>query len=120
MPADELSRNYLIALRDLEQSRQAQIRELQKLGWKVVPIPSLPDMYRTINYVNGIHDRTRYLMPAQGGFYAFLDEAAGNAFKQALGPEIAIIPIFSAASQRNHGAVHCMASAYPRPAGAKN
>jgi hypothetical protein len=119
MPSDSLTRNYFTALRELEEARQTQIRALQKLGWKVVPVPSLPDMHRTINYVNGLHDRRRYLMPAFGGFYAFLDEAARNAFAQALGPEVALIPIFTAVSQRNHGAVHCAASAYPRLSGAK-
>ncbi|MBM3839532.1 MAG: hypothetical protein FJ398_16490 [Verrucomicrobia bacterium] len=113
MPPDALVRSYFAALRELEEARQTQIRELQKLGWKVVPIPSLPDMYRTINYVNSLHDRSRLLIPAYGGFYAFLDEAARSAYPQALGPEIAILPIYTAASQRNHGAVHCAASAYP-------
>lgn len=120
MPSDELARNYFVALRELEEARQTQIRELTKLGWKVMPIPSLPDMYRTINYVNGLQDRTRYLMPAYGGFYSFLDAAAMSAFKQALGSEVSIVPIFTAASQRNHGAVHCAASAYPRQTSGKN
>ncbi|MBI4661710.1 MAG: hypothetical protein HY735_23040 [Verrucomicrobia bacterium] len=114
LPSDAPSRQYFLALKDLDSSRQTQAALLRKLGWEVVPIPSLPDMYRTINYLNGVHDRARYLMPAYGGFYSGLDQAAANAFKKALGAKVSVMPVFTAALQRNHGAVHCVASVYPR------
>jgi hypothetical protein len=81
-------------------------------GWKVVAIPSMSDLYRSINYLNGIHHRNGYVMPVFGGFYAPLDNAATAAFRQALGSEFKITPILSAESQRHHGGVHCTAAAY--------
>jgi hypothetical protein len=63
-------REYLLALRRLDLARQKQIEELKKLGWLVIPVPSMPDLYRGINYLNGIQHRDSYVMPVFGGFYA--------------------------------------------------
>ncbi len=64
--------------------------------------------------INGIQDRSRYLMPAYGGFYRSLDEAAAEVFRQTLGPGVDVVPILCGESQRRVGAVHCSAAAYPR------
>ncbi len=104
---------YLTALRHLEQGRQNQIAALQKLNCKVVPIPSMHDLYRSINYLNGLQHRGGYVMPAFGGFYAPLDRAAAAAFHAALGPEFRVTNIRTSECQRLHGGVHCTASVYP-------
>jgi len=105
---------YLQALRRLDAARQAQAEVFKNQGWKVVAIPSMTDLYRGVNYLNGIHHRHGYVMPAFGGFYAPIDQAAKAAFRRALGPELNITSLFSAESQRHHGGVHCTAAAYPR------
>lgn len=105
---------YLAALQRLQSGLLAQRAELTKLGFKVVPIPSLPDMHRNINYLNGIHDADAFLMPAFGGFYAPLDAAASTAIQKALGNQVAIKLLYCAESQKQHGAIHCLVSAFPQ------
>lgn len=112
--SQEPARSYFTALRDMESALRKQREALQKLGWKIVPVPSLPDLYRNINYLNGVHERTRFIMPAYGGFYATVDQAATQVIQQAVGPNVQVIPIFCAASQRHHGGVHCVTAAYPQ------
>ena len=104
---------YLEALRHMEQARRAQMERLRPLGWRIVPVPSMSELYRSINYLNGIHHRQGYVLPAYGGFYAPLDKAAIDVFQGVLGPEAKITPIRSAECQRQYGGVHCMAAAYP-------
>jgi hypothetical protein len=107
-------REYLDALRRMEAGRRQQTRELRKLGWTVVSIPSMTDLYRGINYLNGIQHRDGYIMPAFGGFYAPMDQAALAAIREALGPELNITLVRSAECQRKHGGIHCTVAAYPR------
>lgn len=106
---------YLQALRRMSTAQQTQVQVFKKEGWKVIPVPSTGDLYRGINYLNGIHHRHGYVMPSYGGFYTRLDNAAIAAFRQALGAEFKISPILTAESQRFHGGVHCTTSAYGRP-----
>jgi hypothetical protein len=113
-PADPERAGYLLALRRMEAARRAQAEALRKLGWTLVAIPSMTDLYRSINYLNGIQHRDGYIMPVFGGFYAPLDEAAAQAVRQVLGPDLKITPVRSADCQRRHGGVHCAAAAYPR------
>ncbi len=113
-PGDAGRREYLDALRRLDAGRRHQTRELRKLGWTVVAIPSMTDLYRGINYLNGIQHRDGYIMPVFGGFYTALDQAAHAAFREAIGPDVTLTPVRSAECQRKHGGVHCTASAYPR------
>jgi hypothetical protein len=101
-------------LLSLDAAARAQQDQLRKLGWKIVAIPSMPDLYHSLNYLNGLHDRTRFLMPAIGGLYARLDEAASQAFQKVLGEKVRIVRIFNAECQQKHGGVHCVAAAYPR------
>lgn len=107
-------REYLDALRRLEAGRRHQVRELRKLGWTVAAIPSMTDLYRGVNYLNGIQHREGYVMPAFGGFYASLDQAAQAAIRETLGPELNITLVRSAECQRKHGGIHCTVAAYPR------
>ncbi len=96
------------------QRRDAERRDLaallRKSGFDVVRVPSLPEEKRGIDYLNGVHGRGRYLMPAWGGLYAPLDEAARAAFAKALGPGVAVVPILTSESQRRGGGVHCSLS----------
>ena len=105
---------YLHALRRMTVARQAQIDVLRREGWKVVAVPSTGDLYRGINYLNGIHHRQGYILPVFGGFFARLDGEAIAAFRQAIGSEPKITSILTAESQRQHGGVHCTTAAYPR------
>jgi len=104
---------YLGALRRLEAARQQQADTLRHLGWKVVAIPSMTDLYRSINYLNGIHHAGGFVMPVFGGFYTSLDTAAQAALRETLGQDFKITTIQSAECQRKHGGVHCMTAAYP-------
>jgi hypothetical protein len=108
---------YLTALRALDAIAQRQRAILEEQGWKVVPVPSWPDLGLGLNYLNGIQDLTRYLMPAQDGFYRDLDEAAAAAFEQECGEDFTVIPIMTVESQRQYGAVHCATAVYPRVRG---
>lgn len=114
--ADDAVRVYRESLRRREEDRRTLQDVLHRWNWKVVPVPSLADEQRGINYVNGIHGPGMYLMPAYGGFFAPLDAAARAAFEQALGPDVRVIPILTAESQRRVGALHCAVSVFGRPA----
>lgn len=116
----EFYRDYLTSLRLLESQAQRQQELLVKLGCAIVPVPSLADVPAGLNYLNGLQDKSRYLMPVQGGFYQALDAAATRAFEQTLGPSVEIVPIVSGECQRAHGAVHCAAAAYPKLDGARD
>jgi len=105
---------YLAALRRMEQARQGQIAALRQLGCTIVPIPSMHDLRRSINYLNGLQHRSGFVMPAYGGFYTPLDQSAATAFRNALGPQLHVALVRSSQCQRLFGAVHCTAAAYPR------
>jgi hypothetical protein len=104
---------YFAALRRLEDSLALQKQVLASLGWTVVPVPSLPDMFYGLNYVNGVHEPGRYLMPAYGGFYAAVDQVAADAFAKALDGNVTVVPLLCSDSQRSHGAIHCLVSVFP-------
>jgi hypothetical protein len=106
--------DYLRVLARQEQQRQALQRRLADLGFEVVPVPGLPGVPRGIVYLNGIHDRTRYLMPAYGGLYEPLDSAAASVFDHALNQEVEVVPILSGESQRRAGGLHCSCAVHPR------
>ena len=106
---------YYEALRRMLKVADDQAAVFQRLGWKVVRISSMTDLFRSINYLNGLQHRAGYLMPAFGGFYASMDRAAAAKFREALGPEARIQEIRSAQCQRLHGGVHCTVAAYGKP-----
>lgn len=112
---DPYSAAYLRSFQRRDAERRDLAATLRRLGYEVVKIPSLPEEKRGIDYLNGVHDRARYLMPAWGGLFAPLDAAARGAFEKALGPGVAVVPILSSESQRRGGAVHCALSAGTRP-----
>lgn len=105
---------YGAALRQVEIAARAQVSLFQNLGWTVVPVPSMPDVASGINYLNGLHDAAHYFMPAHGGFYKSMDEAAMAVFRQTLGSTVQIVPIGTLESQSQHGAIHCAASIFPK------
>jgi hypothetical protein len=106
---------YIESFKKMEEDRDALVQTLLANGFEVVKVPSVSMGDRGINYINGIQDRSRYLMPAYGGMFAPLDAAARRTFEQALGPNISVIPIYSAETQRRHGGVHCSAGAIYGP-----
>jgi hypothetical protein len=111
--------NYLAALRRMRAAEEAQQEVLRSIGCRIVKVPSMPNLYRSINYLNGIHHPGGYLMPAYGGFYGDLDTEAEQVFHAAMGEKSEIVRIQCAQLQREQGAVHCAAAVYPAsPAGA--
>lgn len=110
---DPLLIAYVNALRQMEKTSLAQQEILRAEGWQIIRVPSTPDFNDGVNYLNGIQDRTRYIIPVHGGLYKNLDAAASAAFTNALGSAVRLIPMLSAEAQRQHGAVHCAASVYP-------
>jgi hypothetical protein len=54
-------------------------------------------------------------MPAYGGIYAPLDQAAKAAFEAAFGGRVRVVPVLCGESQRRSGAIHCSVSALPVP-----
>jgi len=112
---DPHSAAYLRSFQRRDAERRDLAATLRKWGYEVVKIPSLPEEKRGIDYLNGVHDRERYLMPAWGGLFAPLDDAARETFEKALGPGTSVVPVLSSESQRRGGAVHCSLSACTRP-----
>lgn len=98
-------------LADLAVFRKA----LEAEGWKVVPVPSISDGARSLNYLNGVQTPQRYFMPAIGGLLKPLDDAAAAAFRAELGPAVEVAPILSSETQRRQGALRCAVSAVPAP-----
>lgn len=113
-PPEAHAASYLQSFGRRDEHRHSLHAHLQQMGFEVVTIPSMGDAGRGINYINGIQDRSRYLMPTYGGLFAPLDVAAKKAFEQALGPGVTVIPILSGESQRRVGGLHCSTSAYYR------
>ena len=112
-PTERHAKAYLSSFRRRAADREELNTLLSSLGWKVVGVPSLADGDRSINYLNGIHDRGHYYMPAYGGLFAPLDDAAAKVFAEELGTEIAVVPILCGESQRRVGAIHCSVNLYP-------
>jgi len=105
--------HYRASLIRQEEDRRKIVAQLDMLRWKIVPVPTLVSESRGINYVNGIHFDGACIMPASGGFFAELDEAAAEVFRRELGPSVEVIPILCGESQRRVGAIHCAVAAYP-------
>ncbi len=116
--ADELgvdpdSFAYLSSLRRREVDRMRVASALAGLGWKVVAVPGLSDEKRSLNPLNGIHLRGRYLMPAYGGLYAALDDLARERLGEAFGAGVRIDPVATGETQRRAGGLHCAAAVEP-------
>lgn len=111
---DPERRDYLLALHRMEERRSRQLAALRLTGFEIKLVPSMPDLNRSINYLNGIQHREGYFLPVFGGFYSPLDKLAEQAFRSAIGTQAVIRRIQCADLQRAHGAVHCAAAAYPR------
>jgi hypothetical protein len=114
LPLDPHSLAYLRSMRRRDDDRREVVELLRDEGFEVVEVPSLPEQDRGIDYLNGLHEPFRYIMPAWGGLYAPLDEAAEAALMGGFGSGIGIRRVFTGESQRRGGAVHCSISALPR------
>lgn len=113
-PNDRHARSYIRSFARRERERRQLAALFSAQGWRVVAVPSLADGNRSINFLNGLHTRGRYLMPAYGGLYQRLDAAAAGVFRREFGDEVEVIPVLSGESQRRAGALHCSASVYPQ------
>lgn len=112
---DPHSSAYLRSFRRQDADRVVLVQGLERMGWKVVAVPSFSEQERGINYLNGVHLPGAYWMPAHGGLYEPLDRAAQKAFEDALGSAVKIVPVYCAETQRRAGALHCAVSVSPRP-----
>lgn len=110
MPSE---RAYLESLHRRSTARSDLGHQLSELGLRVHRVPAFGDEEIGINYINVVHLDDAMLLPVLGGFFEPLDQAAALAFRKAVGREVRIEPIASAAAQRAYGGVHCMVSLYP-------
>ncbi|MCY2959486.1 MAG: hypothetical protein NTY35_04910 [Planctomycetota bacterium] len=108
---------YLASLRRREVDRMRVASALSGLGWKLVAVPGLSDEKRSLNPLNGLHLRGRYLMPAYGGLFAPLDERARQRLAEAFGPRVRIDLVATGETQRRAGGLHCAAAIEPRLGG---
>lgn len=106
------STTHLKNLRQLLEAERSLKSELRKRGFSVVEVPSLPGVFASVNYLNGLQDKNAYLMPTIGGFYTGLDQAAGRAFQQSLGPGTKVTSILCSDLMRHNGSLRCAASVY--------
>jgi hypothetical protein len=112
--ADRFQNAYFRSMRRLNADRETFRNRLKSIGFEVVAVPSLSQGNRGLNYLNGLHAPGAFLMPAWGGLYDTLDDAARHAFESAMGPSVTVEPVLSAESQRRGGGVHCSVAAYRR------
>jgi hypothetical protein len=115
IPADHTHAYYRSLFRN-QTDRQALHEILAGLGWKVVPVPAISAESRSISPINGLHERARYLMPAYGGLFDPLDQAALRTFRREM-PGVSIVPVYCGESQRRNGSVHCSVSPVYAPGG---
>ena len=113
-PHNRFSEAYHRALSRKEDDVAKLAKLLADFGCDVVKVPGFADGSRTTCYLNGVQLADRYLMPAYGGLLAPLDRAAETVFRQVMGPEVDIIPIHCAETQRRAGGVHCSVNVHTR------
>jgi hypothetical protein len=113
MSASPHAASYLASIRRSQRDAAALSERLRALGMHVVAVPGISNATRSITALNGIHLDGVFLMPAYGGLYRSVDEAARLAVQTALGPEVRVIPIECGESQRRCGAIHCSLSIFP-------
>lgn len=87
-------------------------RVLQEQGWNVVAVASMPALRVGINYLNGLQDQKRFVMPAYGGFYTPIDEATAAEIRAAYNG-VEVVPLPCAQLQTHQGALHCVVSVFP-------
>jgi hypothetical protein len=107
-------RSYLQCLRAAHAQLDSIASRLQRLGMRVERVPALSDREVSVNPINGLHVGDRFLMPACGGFFEPVDQAAREAFGRAFGPRVSIEFINTSAVQTTDGGLHCMISTLPR------
>lgn len=103
---DANHRTYLRSLARRAEDRSQIRAALRNLGWKVVPVPGIGQGDRSINPLNGLHTPGVSLVPAYGGLFAGLDEAATGVVRGALGG-VEVRPVRTSESQRRDGALRC-------------
>ncbi|HWB20220.1 MAG TPA: hypothetical protein VG711_07970 [Phycisphaerales bacterium] len=112
---DPDTQTYFRALRRLQSDRAALQHQLEDLGFVLVPIPSLADGSRCLNYVNMVQGKTRLLLPAYGGLFSPVDAQVRQIVQDKLGADVQIVQILTGETQRRQGGLHCAVSAYYEP-----
>jgi len=107
---------YLRSFLRRERERYTLVHGLEELGMRIVPLPGWPEDEQGITPLNGIHERGRYLFPTYGGLYRPLDESCAEILARTLGPDVEIVRIGCAESQRRAGALRCSVSPSFEPA----
>lgn len=105
-------KRYIVSLRQRTAERAEFVKHLEKIGLKVVRVPSTSEDNLSTNTINGIQTKSAYFMPAFGGIYAPLDEAAAKQIGAAFGG-VKVVPISCGAVQEKYGGLHCMTGIYP-------
>ncbi|MDB6130396.1 MAG: hypothetical protein JWM04_1503 [Verrucomicrobiales bacterium] len=100
--------SYLRSLKRTLDANEALHDELRKLEWKLIAVPSMPDLYKSANYLNGIQGERKFVMPGLGGYYSWLDSLVQSKIETALGNQITVEILLCADLQQNHGALHCV------------
>jgi hypothetical protein len=112
---DAHSAAFLRSFLRRERERFTLVKGLEALGMRIVPLPGWPEDALGITPLNGIHDRTRYLLPTYGGLYRPLDDACAEILGRTLGPGVEIVRLGCAESQRRAGALRCSVAAILGP-----
>lgn len=98
---------YLRSIRRADANRALLHTQIAHLGWQIVPVPGISADEVSLNPINGIQDRNRYLMPAYGGFFQALDDHALAVVRGAFGAGVTIESILTGETQRRGGGLHC-------------
>lgn len=107
------ARACLRSLRRLDADRRAMHRALvERLGVRLVPVPSLSLGNRSASVVNMVHLPGKVLVPVRGGFLRGLDDAALRVLRREF-PGLDVLAIPCAESERRGGALHCSVNVFP-------
>ncbi len=106
---------HIRALRRSAADRREMHAALSRAGFRVVPVPSLSAGDRSASVINAVHLPGRILLPIRAGFLKPLDDAAVKVLRAHLPPDVRLLPIPVAESERRGGALHCSITAFPDP-----
>jgi hypothetical protein len=109
---DDYTRSYLRSIRRLAADRAALRRQIESLGWRVVPTPAFEEPGLSVNPLNALHAPGAMYYSAYGDIFEPLDEAARAVFARELGESVKVIAIPTAALQIRVGGLHCATMVY--------
>jgi hypothetical protein len=104
---------YMRSVRRLNEDRALMNKALASAGFRVIKIPSLTMGDRSASVINMVQLPDRVLVPVRGGFMQPLDDAGLRGIAREVGPDVGVVGIPAAESERRGGAVHCSVSVFP-------